>query len=295
MSSKPSLHYEEHGAGPPLVLTHSFLCSGEMWAPLVEPLAETHRVVNIDLRGHGQSPPAREPFTIWDLAEDVVGVLDELEIESAVWCGLSIGGMLSMRAALRHPSRVRGLIVMDSSAQVDGLARRTELRILATIARWVGIRNLRQPVAKNMFGPTTRRERPDLVAEWQDRWSGVDVPSMLQALSALNRRDDILKELESLRVPTLVVVGSEDPSQPVARSESIHRAIEGSELAVISGAGHLSALERPEAVLAAVQAFLARLEAADHAARPDEEAPPPARSIEDALRPPSLDEDIPII
>ena len=113
------IHYEEVGAGPPVVLGHSFLCSGEMWRPQIEPLAERHRVINIDHRGHGRSGALTNPFDLYDMVGDVTAVLDHLEVERAIWAGLSIGGMVAMRAAIAVPERVAGLILVDTDADAE--------------------------------------------------------------------------------------------------------------------------------------------------------------------------------
>lgn len=108
--------FDDLGSGTPVVLCHSFLCSREMWAGQVPRLAAEYRVVNVDLRGHGESGLAREPFNLDDLVQDVLAVLDELEIPSPVWAGLSVGGMVALRAALHVPDRVRALILFDTDA-----------------------------------------------------------------------------------------------------------------------------------------------------------------------------------
>ncbi len=252
-----AVHFSVSGEGPPLVLTHSFLCSGDMWAPVIPELDRRFRVINVDLRGHGSSGPWRNSWTIWDLAEDVVAVLDELQLASAHWCGLSIGGMLSMRAALRWPDRVDSLMILDSAAGVDGFFRRLELSSMGAVAGLCGFRPLRNQVAKNMFGKTTLRSRTELVRQWTDRWAMLDVPSMLVGLRALVRRESILPELSRVKKPTVVLVGEEDAAQPVARSVEIQEAIDGSRLVVLPKAGHLSVLETPEAVSESLLDFLA--------------------------------------
>lgn len=109
-----SIYFAESGEGPPLILAHSFFCSGEMWSRVLGSLSRRHRVINVDLRGHGRSGPIERRITIYDLLSDCVAVLDHLKIDSAVWCGLSIGGMIGLRAALVVPERVRALILLDT-------------------------------------------------------------------------------------------------------------------------------------------------------------------------------------
>ena len=250
------IHYRVDGDGPPIVLLHSFLCSGAMWEPQIAPLAERHRVVNVDLRGHGESGAVERPFTIYDMVADAIAVLDDLGIERASWAGLSIGGMIALRAALTEPGRVSRLLLLDTDAGAERGWIKLKYRALGAIVRTLGFGPVLPQVRRQMFGATTRRERAPLVTEWSARFRSVDVPSMLIALDALIKRDDVTPELRRIEQPTLVLVGSEDLSLPPERSRSIARRIAGAELVEIDGAGHLSNLEQPGAVTEAMLRFL---------------------------------------
>lgn len=250
------LAFEDLGAGRPIVLGHSFLCSREMWAYQARELSRSHRVLNLDLRGHGDSGPAEDPFTFADLVDDVVTVLDHFEIERAIWCGLSIGGMTAMHAALSVPERVEALIVAGSSAAAEPLGKRLKYRLLASAARLLGMRRLMPAVLPIMFGRTTLREQPELVAEWGERMASMRLPTMLNVLDTLMRRAAMVDGLRKIRMPALVLVGEEDRSQPPERSRQIADAIPGAELVLIPEAGHLAALEQPEVVAEVIRDFL---------------------------------------
>lgn len=264
-----TIAFEEHGTeghgeradeqALPIVLGHSFLCSGEMWREQVPALAGDRRVVNVDFRGHGRSGRLDAPFTLYDAVADVIAVLDALGIQRAIWCGLSIGGMVAMRAALEHPERVAGLILLDTDAGPETLAHRLKYRAMGACARRFGLRPLLPSVARLMFAATTRRENPALVEEWKQRFADIHVPSALLGLDALIERDSLLDRLGEIQVPSLVIVGEEDRSLPVPFSRRIHERLPGSTLAIIPGAGHLSALERPAPVNEAITGFLAAL------------------------------------
>jgi pimeloyl-ACP methyl ester carboxylesterase len=223
------IHFEDVGSGPPVVLGHSFLCSGEMWAPQVPALAERHRVINIDERGHGRSGNLTEPFDLYDMVADVVAVLDALEIERAVWAGLSIGGMVAMRAAITVPDRVAGLILVDTHAGPESPHKKLK---------------------------STRRRNPELVTAWRERFALVDVPSMLFGLRALVRRDSVIDRLRQVEAPSLVIVGDEDASLPVPCSRETADSLPNSSLVVVPESGHLSSLEQPKTVTEAMLRFL---------------------------------------
>jgi 3-oxoadipate enol-lactonase len=249
-------HFEDVGSGPPVVLGHSFLCSGEMWASQIEPLAERYRVINIDARGHGRSGKLSVPFDLYDMVADVVAVLDALEIERAVWAGLSIGGMVAMRAAVTVPVRVSGLILVDTHAGAETLYKKLKYRAMGLGVKTFGTGPFLPEISKLMFGSTTRRENSALVDDWQQRFASVDVPSMILGIGVLVRRDSVVDRLPQIEVPSLVIVGDEDVSLPPPCSREIASALPNSSLVLVPESGHLSALEQPDAVTGAILSFL---------------------------------------
>lgn len=249
--------FEDSGTGMPIVLGHSFLCSGEMWREQLPDLTDGYRLINPDFRGHGRSGRLTERFSLYDAVSDVIAVLDALRIERAIWCGLSIGGMVALRAALSHPERVAGLILMDTDAGSETLQHKLKYRAMGLGARAFGLRPLLPSIARLMFGTTTRRMNRPLVSEWKAKLARVHLPSVLLGLEALIRRDALLDRLHEIRVPALVLVGEEDRSLPVPLSHRIHERLPDSSFQVIQRAGHLSALEQPAQVNEAMARFLA--------------------------------------
>lgn len=251
-----SIYFDDVGSGPPVVLGHSFLCSGKMWREQVPALAERCRVVNIDFRGHGKSNEVTQPFSLYDAVSDVVAVLDACGIAQAVWCGLSVGGMVAMRAALTRPERVAGLILLDTDAGAERAFRKLKYRFMGLGARTLGLEPLLAPISRLMFGATTRRRNPALVREWKGEFAAVHVPSILWGLETLIQRDSVLPRLSEITVAALVAAGEEDRSLPPAVSRRIHEQLPGSTFMEIPGAGHLSALEQPEVVNQAILSYL---------------------------------------
>jgi pimeloyl-ACP methyl ester carboxylesterase len=251
-----TIFYDDVGDGPAIVLGHSFLCSGEMWAEQVGPLSERYRVLNVDQRGHGRSGDVNGAFDLSDMVGDVTAVLDDAGVDCAVWCGLSIGGMVAMLAALTVPDRVRALIIVDSHAGSETTYKKFKYRAMNVGAKIFGIRPFLPAVQQLMFGKTTTREQPDLVREWGERFASVHLPSIGTTLGALVRRDSVIDRLGEIEVPALVVVGEEDRSLPPPCSEEIAAALPNAKLVRIPMAGHLSALEQPEPVTSAILDFL---------------------------------------
>lgn len=251
-----AIHYEDTGSGPPVVLGHSFLCSGAMWREQVPVLARRYRVLNLDFRGHGRSGEATSPFSLYDAVADVVAVLDRLGIAKAIWCGLSVGGMVAMRAALMCPQRVAALILLDTDAGVESAMPRLKYAAMGLGVRLAGTGPFTAPIARLMFGATTFRTRPDLVSDWQHGVAALHVPSILRGLDAILRRDSLLARLHQIHIPALVIAGAEDRSLPPGLSRRIHDLLPESRFVEVLGAGHLSALEQPAIVNREILDFL---------------------------------------
>ena len=254
-----TLNYEVSGSGPAIVLTHSFLCDGSLFTHQVAALERTHRVINVDLRGHGRSGPSESPYTIYDLMDDVAAVLDAEGVVSAVWMGLSIGGFLSLRAALTRPERVRALVLIDTDAGTETAWNKLKYTALKWGLQTVGPRFIVPAVMPIMFGRTTLRSRPELRADYRQRFLNVRIKSICSGIDAITGRDDLVGRLSGIRVPTLVVVGEEDKPLPLWKSRRIASSIPGAELVVIPKAGHLSTIENPAPVTDAVTRFLSKV------------------------------------
>lgn len=251
-----AIYYEECGSGEALVLAHSFLCTGQMWRGQVPALEAGYRVINIDLRGHGRSAPATRHYSIYDLVSDVIAVLDRLGVERAIWCGLSVGGMIALRAALAYPNRVASLVLLDTDAGAEIPWRKLKYRAMGRGAAVVGVRPLASSIARLMFGRTTRVRQPGLVREWKSDLGDLHIPSVLRMLDAIVERDSLLSRLSEITVPTLIAVGEEDRVLPPAVSRRMHERMAQARLETIAQAGHLCALEQPETVNRVILTFL---------------------------------------
>jgi 3-oxoadipate enol-lactonase len=249
------LYYEDTGAGPVILLSHSWFCDGRQWPQALALVDAGYRVLNLDNRGHGQSGPYREPFTIWDMADDLIAVLDDAGVDEAIVVGLSIGGFAGIRATLRYPGRVRALVLADTSAAAQSVAGRAKITLLGPFARTPAKRLVVSQVVNALFGPTARRDQPDLIRTWRDRFMAQDTESMLTAGHAIVGRDDVTDRLAEIHVPTLVIVGDQDTDPGVTSSVSLAARIPGAEFVALPDTGHLAALENPDTFGAALLRF----------------------------------------
>lgn len=255
--------YEERGRArhegdPTIALWHSFLCDGGMWDAQVGPLAELGRVIVFDGPGHGksESPP---PFSLWENADAVSDALRELGVARVVWCGLSWGGMVGMRLALSHPERVAGLALLDTSPMKDTRQNRLKYALLSQVVRPFGIPQpiFEKTMATKLLGARFRREHPEAIGRLYAQLSRFPIEGVYQAARAiLLGRDDITPRLREIRCPALVIHGEDDRALPMRCARAISDNVPGAKLVTIPDCGHLSAMESPEAVNAALVPFV---------------------------------------
>jgi pimeloyl-ACP methyl ester carboxylesterase len=213
------------------------------------------RVIAPQLRGFdGGGDPAAA--SVDDYAGDIIDLLDALHIKQAVIGGLSLGGYVAF-ALLRLAARyIQGLVLADTRSQADtpeGVAGRVRL---LQLAQDKGPSAVADEMIPKLLGNTTRTTRPEIMEHVRSLALASSTEAIAGAIRALMTRPDSTPLLASIHVPTLIVVGDEDGVTPPAAAEEMHRAIGGSELVRIPGAGHLSNLERPDAFNAALAAFL---------------------------------------
>ena len=251
------LFYEESGSGEPVVFSHGLFMDHTMFAPQVDALGDRHRCIVWDERGHGRTESTTEPFTYWDSANDVLGLLDHLGIERAVLAGMSTGGFLSMRAALTAPDRVRALVLLDTQTGVEEDEKRPgsdQLRE-AWVAPGGPPQEVLDTVAAIILGPDFAD-----TAAWQERWRAMPKERVRQVYETLiSREDDVAPRLSELTMPALVVHGEADAAIEVDIARKLAADLPHAELVTVPGAGHAANLSHPEQVNPALERFLAGL------------------------------------
>ncbi len=253
------IEYDVRGRGPAILLLHAFPLGLSMWDPQVEALAATHRVVRFDARGFGGSAvDETTPLTMERIADDGAFLLDQLWIEKALVHGCSMGGYAAFAFARRHPGRLAGLVLQDTRAGADASDGRTNRATLAAKVLAEGATAAVEAFLPKLVGETSRRERAALVATLKERILAASPRAIANALYGLAARADSRTMLPAIAVPTLVLVGEDDVLTPPDEARAMAAAIPGARVEVIPGAGHLANLENPDAVNAALRAFLSR-------------------------------------
>lgn len=252
------LAYTDQGTGPVVVLLHGFPLSRAMWDAQVRTLAASHRVLAPDLRGHGESPAPDGVYTMEQMADDVAELLDRLGVaEPVVLGGLSMGGYVSLAFALKHPGRLKALILTDTRAAADTPeAARLREQTAQAVLRDGRTTTVVETMIPRLFARSTLRGRPTLVSAMQEVMERTSPSGVAGALRGMACRPDRRGQLGEIAAPTLVVVGEEDVISPPEEARAIAEALPNGRLAVIPGAGHMAPYEDPEAFNAAVLAFL---------------------------------------
>jgi 3-oxoadipate enol-lactonase len=244
------------GNGPAVVLSHGYLMDSSMFEPQVAALAPDYRVISWDQRGFGGTR-ATGPFSYWDSASDVIGLLDHLGIGQAVLGGMSQGGFLSLRAALLAPARVRGLVLIDSQAGLENPEAAPAYEQMEQIWTEHGPEPVQDVVASIILGPP---DGPVDYKPWFAKWAPADRDELRLAFRCLMDRDDITGRLGEINCPALVLHGTADAAIPMERAEIVQAGLAGpATLVQIEGGSHAANLSHPDQVNAAMLEFLRSL------------------------------------
>ncbi|MEP7356299.1 MAG: alpha/beta fold hydrolase [Anaerolineales bacterium] len=256
------LAYDSAGSGQTLLLLHGYPLSRRLWRPQLEYLTDAAHVIAPDLRGHGDSDAREGPYTMDQLADDAVALLDSLGLsQPAVVAGLSMGGYVALALCRRHPSRVAGLILAATKAGADSPEAQANREKSAALAREKGVEAIADSMLPKMFAPATYTANPGLVAEARAMMAATPLNGVVGDLLGMKVRPDSTALLAQITIPVLVIHGQEDQLIPAREAEATHAGLPNARLALVPNAGHLLNLEQPEAFNAEVRTFLQSLSA----------------------------------
>ena len=254
-----SMNYTFDGPAdaPVVTMSHSLATDRGMWDPTVPALTSRFRVLRYETRGHGQTAAPRGAYTLEQLADDARALLRALGIQRTHWVGLSMGGMIGQVLALKASDVLLSLSLCDTSSRIPADAKpQWEDRIRTAEAK--GMEPLVEPTLARWFTAPFRERRKDVVDRVATMIRTTPVAGYVgccHAISALNLTD----RLSAIKLPTIVIVGEDDPGTPVAASRLIAENIKGARLEIISSAAHLSNIEQPEAFNRALSGFLEKV------------------------------------
>jgi 3-oxoadipate enol-lactonase len=253
------LFYKESGSGPEtIVFSHGLLMDHAMFEPQRAAFEKQYRVIAYDHRAQGQSQDPGQGYDMDTLADDAAALITALSAAPCHFAGLSMGGFVGMRLAAHHPTLVRTLTLMNTTANKEILPNLIKYGVLAQMVKLVSPAPFTPIAVKELFGSTSRSNpsRRPMLEEWTAKLMSRP-RNIARSLSAvMNRREFRTEELALIQCPTLVIVGEEDSAQPPKNSQSLMNGIRGARMVSIAAAGHSSSLENPDAVIAAMRELL---------------------------------------
>ena len=250
------INYELSGRddAPVVMLSHSLASSLVMWNPQLDSLESKFKVLRFDTRGHGDSDAPEGKYTLELLAADAVALMDALAIDAVHFVGLSMGGMIGQNLALDHGNRLKSLTLCDTAAIMPDEAQPIWQQRIAA-AREKGLQDQVAETLERWFTPEYLSQNSPRVELIRRQILATPVAGYIGCSEAIRDLDN-LKRLSEINLPTLIMVGEEDPGTPVAASEAMQARIEGSELVVLPAARHLSNIEQSGAFNEALMGFL---------------------------------------
>ena len=247
------LFYTDRGTGEVCVLLHGFLENAQSWAPVIQSFEDKYRFLAIDLPGHGKSGVLHEEATIDDYAHAVRTLLDALGVNQVRLIGHSMGGYVCLAFAKAFPSRIKGLLLLNSTPQPDTPARiknRNHGIALAT-KNYTAI--VRMSIA-NLFTKHYRKNHAEEIAEAQQEALKTEIPSYIGAQKAMMKRPDMTQFWKMAGFQKMMILGNEDLLIDAAAIKKEYQQV-NVEIRIITG-GHMSLFENPCAVLNAIKEFL---------------------------------------
>ncbi len=240
-----------------VILSHSLGCSLGMWDPQMDALGPHFQVLRYDIRGHGRSEAPPGPYTPELLAKDAIALLDALGIDKVHWVGLSMGGMIGQAVALNHPDRLKSLALCDTTAVIPPEAQPLWQERIDAVRR-KGIESQMEPTMERYFTPSFLKSNPPMLGVIRKQFLATPAEGYLGCVEAI-RRLNYLDRLSEIKIPTLIMVGEDDPGTPVSASQAIHKKISNSKLVIIQSARHLPNVEQSEVFNTNLLTFLKSL------------------------------------
>jgi aminoacrylate hydrolase len=250
------IYYEESGRGHPLLLVPGLSGQGSFWSPQVADFSRDFRVVIHDHRGAGQSTHSRITYSVEQMADDVLRLMDALRIEAAHFVGHSTGGAIGQVIAVEHPQRLRSLVLSATWAGPDPYFRRvfeSRKEVLETL----GLEAYLRASALFLMPPAwvSANDRTLTEQHRAARASAAPVEVMTSRIDAIVRHDRRAR-LAEIRMPTLVIVAQDDMITPRFYSDELASRVPGAKLVVLDGGGHFAPVVAADSYNRAVGGFL---------------------------------------
>jgi len=242
-----TVSYNDEGPdnAPVIIFIHGFPLNKSMWENQEKALKDNYRVITYDIRGHGNSELGAIDFSIDLFVKDLLCFMDALKIEKTIICGLSMGGYIALNAIENHPERFSALILSDTNCTADTYAGKEKRMNAIKSIKENGVEELANYLIPNLFAAESFNRDLKEIQDVREMIVKTSTQSLYNSLHALAERKETCGKLSEIKVPVLIIVGTEDVITPLDAARFMQSKIKGSLLRIIEHAGHLSNLENP--------------------------------------------------
>lgn len=254
ISQDAHIHYQTFGDAnaPAVIFSNSLGTNDQMWQAQIDALQHDHFVICYDTRGHGRSSAPQGPYTLQQLGQDVIELLDHLEIQRASFCGISMGGLTGQWLAIQYPHRFQHLVISNSAAKVG---QESAWRERAALVRQQGLRQIAETAASRWFSDGFIQNHHAVVEKLSQDLAAGSAEGYASCCEALAEAD-LREQIQQISIPTLIIAGAKDPVTTVADAEFMQQRIQDSQMIRLD-ASHISNIEAADAFNQALRAFIA--------------------------------------
>lgn len=252
-SNNVEINYQTFGdtSKPAIIFSNSLGTNFSMWQAQIDALKNDFFVICYDTRGHGQSSAPQGPYTIDQLGQDVIHLLNHLNVEKAAFCGISMGGLTGQWLAINYPERFNHVIVCNTAAKIG---QEQAWNDRATLVREQGLQPIASTAASRWFTEHFIQRNTAIVTSLSNDLGASSAEGYASCCEALAKAD-LREQLKEIKIPVLVIVGTQDPVTTVADGQFMAERIVGSQLFEID-ASHISNIEQPKVFSTAIQKFI---------------------------------------
>ena len=256
------IHYNEFGNGKEtLLFSHGYLMNNSMFKGQIDEFKENFRCISSDHRGHGESEITTNGYELDNLVTDAICLIEKLKLGSVHFIGMSTGGFVGMRIAIRRPELLKTLILMDTSAEEEEKIKLMKNNLLLWIVKNIGWFPVIGKVMSILFHKSFLKDksRQSEVKKWRNIIMSQNLKGMIPFGKMIFTRGRVLEKLSAVNIPTAVIVGENDVATPPQYNKRIADMIPNSDYFTITNAGHSAAVEKPMEVTNAMRKFYSKI------------------------------------
>jgi len=253
------LYYEDEGAGKEtIVFAHSMLFNLRMFDDQVNFLKSKYRCVRFDFRGQGKSEVSMNGYDLDTLTEDAAHLIRELNCAPCHFVGFSMGGMVALRLAIRHPELIKSLLLIDTSSEPEPQENMSQNKLLLWVVKYIGLRPVASKIMSMFFGKSFLQDpnRKPIRKTWKNYFLANDRAGIVRVVKGVLYRKGVTELLNKINKPTLILCGEEDELTDANKAEIINKGIANSIFKTIPRASHMTPVEEPDLVNEMILNFL---------------------------------------